>query len=420
MLLRNVSSWAAVSLLLASGVSQASNANCNQCGGSAVVRQSSLWPGFNSPGSGSQCYAGPSSWQRFVETVETQSHAKHQSPDPCHRSRSQPMISPPATSYPTSVYSTSLYPGTCDPNQSVDDFCSAAPMRPLCQHNQGAYGGFEFLWIRPNFDQNVAIIIDPPVGNTAVPFDYDYELAPRTWLGWQSCRGGGFRSTYFRLDQDAPRESVMAVTGATPVFIYIYGSAGNLSRNAQANVGETLTSNHSLKLQALDLEATQHFRWQAFQGTLGGGVRLARVDQYFHGQVHNGAGVLQEAVWNDLKVSGIGPTLSFQATRDIARSRLSFYGGFRGSLLMGKTEQKIYEMKGAYTTELEDAASQREVLTTFEMSIGLQWKQSLGQHANCFARAGYECQAWQDVGGPVDSTSTIGLDAITLALGLQF
>jgi hypothetical protein len=48
------------------------------------------------------------------------------------------------------------------------------------------YGGFEFLWMRANFDQNVALIIDPPVGNTAVAFDYDYELSPRSWLGWES------------------------------------------------------------------------------------------------------------------------------------------------------------------------------------------------------------------------------------------
>ncbi len=109
------------------------------------------------------------------------------------------------------------------------------------------------------------MIVDPPVGNTLVPFEYDYQLSPRAWLGWQSCNGLGFRATYFRFDESANREAVTAVAGATPVYLFVYGAGGNLSRNANANVGQTLVSNHSLKLGSLDLEATQFFRWRHSQ-----------------------------------------------------------------------------------------------------------------------------------------------------------
>jgi len=47
----------------------------------------------------------------------------------------------------------------------------------------GFYGGFEFAWLRASFGQDVALIIDPPVGNTLEPFHYENELSPRTWIG---------------------------------------------------------------------------------------------------------------------------------------------------------------------------------------------------------------------------------------------
>ncbi|GAA5510162.1 Lpg1974 family pore-forming outer membrane protein [Novipirellula caenicola] len=305
---------------------------------------------------------------------------------------------------------------TCHPNAvSATTACDPAP------RSGTLLGGFEFMWMRAHFDQNVAMIIDPPVGNTLVPFSYDYALSSRTWLGWQSLKsGGGFRATYFRFDEQADTEAVTAVTGSTPVFVYVYGAGGNLSRNAQAQVGETMTSNHELTLQALDLEATQQFRWNSLVGTLGGGVRIASIKQFMRGDVRDAGGVLQEAVSNDLDVQGAGPTASLQLRRGIGSSRLDVYGGLRGSLLMSETTQKIYEMKNVFTTELEDAAIHREVITAMEMSLGLQWNQSLGRHSAWFARAGYEGQAWFDVGGPVDSSSTLSLDAITFALGLQF
>lgn len=328
-------------------------------------------------------YAQPSDWDLFMHTID-------------------------AASQPTMAYCQPATQGACQ------------PIAPLSDSFRGLYGGFEFLWMRANFDQNVALIIDPPVGNTSVPFDYSYELSPRVWLGWESCRGGGFRSTYFRFDEAADTESVTAVAGSTPVFLYVYGAGGNLSRNAEANVGEALTSNHQLKIEALDFEATQRLNWNSLRATLGGGVRIARMDQYTRGDVRDGAGALQESVSNDLKWTGAGPTVSLQIRRALAESRLSMFGGLRGSLLMGETQQKIYEMKGAFTTELEDAATQHEILTAMEMSIGLQWTQSIGRYSRWFARGGYETQAWFDAGGPVDSSSTVSLDAVTFAIGMQF
>ncbi len=285
---------------------------------------------------------------------------------------------------------------------------------------RGFHGGLELIWIRPNFDQNVAMIVDPPVGNMLVPFEYDYQLSPRAWLGWQSCNGIGFRATYFRFDESANREAVTAVAGATPVYLFVYGAGGNLSRNANANIGQTLVSNHALKLSLLDLEATQLFRWRQSQAILGMGVRIADMEQTARGEVFNAGGALEEVVRNDLDLAAAGPTLSAQLTRGIGASHFGIFAATRASLLVSETEQRIYEMKGAFTTELEDIAIQREILGNLELGLGLQYEQAIGQSASMFVRTGYECQLWLDAGGPVDSHSTVGLDGITLALGLHF
>ncbi|MCA9127129.1 MAG: hypothetical protein KDB22_08585 [Planctomycetales bacterium] len=281
----------------------------------------------------------------------------------------------------------------------------------------GFIGGVELLWIRPSFDQNAALIVDPPVGNTLVPFEYDYQLSPRAWLGWQAQSGTGFRTTYFRFDEAASTESVTAVAGATPVYLFVYGAGGNLSRNANANVGQTLVSNHSLRLSALDLEVTQVVEWQQFRAILGVGVRIAEMHQSSRGDVFNPGGVLEETVANDLRFIAAGPTISAQLSRGLGIGRFGYFATGRGSLLTGETDQRIYEMKGAFTTELEDIAIQREILSNFEVGIGLQYWQAIGPSALLFVRSGYEAQLWLDAGGPVDSHSTIGLEGIAFSVG---
>ncbi|SMP59700.1 hypothetical protein SAMN06265222_106265 [Neorhodopirellula lusitana] len=317
------------------------------------------------------------------------------------------------------------YPGqvACGPSNAVGQGSDAYFGRGLLGQRlaaSGLYGGIEFLWMRASFDQNVALIIDPPVGNTLVPFDYSMDLTPRAWLGVQNCNGLGFRTTYFRFDDSAATESVTAVVGATPVYLYVYGAGGNLSRNANANVGQTLVSDHSLNLQAVDLEATQVFQFRQMRALLGLGIRIADMDQHLRGEVYNADGSLEEAVSNRLKFTGAGPTVSAQVTRCLGASPFSLYASGRASLLMADTEQRIYEMKGAYTTELEDIADQREVLGNFEMSLGLQYGQSIGRSAGLFVRAGYETQLWLDAGGPVNSHSSIGLDGVSFATGVNF
>lgn len=342
--------------------------------------------------------------------------------------------SPPLSMSPSREYCEQAGPGAsimtgggqaCAPGAMIvegDPGCpSPSPpgVASLGNFAPGCYGGFEFLWLRPSFGQDVALIIDPPIGNTLVPFEYDNSLTPRAWLGWQSCRGNGARFTYFGYSDEADPVSVTAVAGATPVYVTVFGAGSNLTRNATANPGETLTSRHRLRLQAYDIEATQQFCLASTQMMFGLGVRIADIDQMLRADVHDAtSGAAQEAVSNHLEFQGAGPTASLWLTRQIMASRFSFYSNLRGAFLIGDTDQRIYQMKGAFTTELEDRAVHREILTNAECSVGLQFGQSLTPRCGAFLRAGYEGQIWMDAGGPVNSDSTLGFDGITFALGL--
>jgi hypothetical protein len=77
-------------------------------------------------------------------------------------------------------------------------------------------------------------------------------------------------------------------------------------------------------------------------------------------------------------------------------------------------------MKDGYATELTDIANRTEILSMGELALGVQYSTCIGPRAQFFVRGSYECQAWFDVGGPVDSHSTVSFDGIGLATGLLF
>lgn len=306
------------------------------------------------------------------------------------------------------------------PNR-YDSTC-ASEIRPR-QTGCGAWrlcGGFEALVLRAHYDQNVAMIIDPLPGNDQVPFDYGYSLSPRVWLGTCSSANGGFRTSYWYFQDTADRETATAVVGATPVYLYVYGAGGNLTRNAYADLGETLTSIHNTRVQSLDFEFFDSICYRNWNMQPTAGLRLADIDLNLRGDVYDSLGGLEETVTNELNVRGAGPTASARINRMIRCSPYSLYGNIRGSLLFSQTKQEIYEMKNAGANQVIDRARHDEILSVFEMGLGLQYNYCCASGLNTIAGVGYQLQAWHDVGGPVDSSSTLGLNGLTAGLGLNF
>ncbi|MDH3719669.1 MAG: Lpg1974 family pore-forming outer membrane protein [Planctomycetota bacterium] len=282
----------------------------------------------------------------------------------------------------------------------------------------GFYGGFAFVWMRPRFDQNAAIVIDPVPGNTVVPFSYDREITPRAWFGYQNAEGGGLRVRYWEFDAAANTEVYSPIPAATPAFLFVYGASGNLARNAFADVGETMTSDHALELTTIDLEATQRFHWHNIDLLAGLGLRYAQMDQVGQAIVTDGAGALSESVHNDHDFEGIGPMISLEIVRPLLSDRFSIYGSLRGSILLGDASQRITEVKNGGADMVTDVVNQDDILSIGEIELGLQFSRPWGDSAVVFIRGGYEGQVWWGAGGPTDTASNLGLDGVSLSLGI--
>jgi hypothetical protein len=299
----------------------------------------------------------------------------------------------------------------CDDTVCADVDCESC-------YGCGFYGGFALVWMRPRFDQNAALVIDPVPGNTVVPFSYDREITPRAWFGYQNAEGGGLRARFWDFDAAAETVAYSPTPAATPGFLFVYGASGNLERNAFADVGETMTSNHDLELTTIDLEATQSFHWHNMELLGGLGLRYAQMDQLSQAVVTDGVGALSELVRNEHSFEGVGPMISLEMVRPIFSDHFAIYGSLRGSILLGDASQKITEVKNGGADVVTDVVQQDDILSIGEIELGIQYSRPWGESAVVFVRGGYEGQVWWGAGGPTDTDSNLGLDGISLSLGI--
>jgi hypothetical protein len=304
--------------------------------------------------------------------------------------------------------------GACP--QPCQHFCEPCQCECFCG---GWFGGFEFAWLRPRFSDNTSIIVDPlPDDNFAQPFDYEFETSPRIWLGHVNENGFGLQVRYFQFDGEADDRSFSPDANNPVAFIEVYGAGGNISRNAFAGVGETLTVTHDVELHVFDLEAVQRWEWNRMLLMGSFGARYVRMDQDMLATAITAAGVLDEMVDHDHSFEGFGPVVGLQLTRSFGGSGLGVYGNVRGSILFGDQDQTIVEIKNAGANVGTDVHNGDEVMAIGEISFGLQYARELRRGAQGFVRVGYESQIWWDAGSAIDTTSNMGLEGFTLGFGV--
>lgn len=283
----------------------------------------------------------------------------------------------------------------------------------------GCFGGFELAFLRPRFSENTAMVIDPlPDDNIVRPFEYDFEASPRIWAGWLNECGLGAQVRYWHFDAEADTES-FSPTPADPLAnVWVFGAGGNVSRNAFAGVGETLTVSHDMEIDAIDLEAVQRMQWRRtiLYGSLGG--RYARIEQHFLARAITAAGVIDEMVDHDHSFEGFGPTAGLLIIQPVFDSGFGLYGNLRGSILFGEQKQSILEIKNAGANVGRDTHTGDEVLAIGEIGFGVQYARVIRRNAVGFVRAGYEGQIWWDAGGPINTDGNMGLEGFAFSIGV--
>jgi hypothetical protein len=240
--------------------------------------------------------------------------------------------------------------------------------------------GISAVFLRPYFDNNVAFLQlnTPVVGvNTSQPFNYDFEIAPRVWVGWTSPCGLGARASYFGFDHSAGLNLVTTTAGQSLILDPQSPGAQTLLVNA----GDTVAASHALDINVLDLEATQT-AWLGDWQLLGSfGVRYASFEQDYL-LVNQTTG---DVLGSGFQFNGIGPTVAFEMYRSFG-SVWTLFSVARGSILFGESDWQGGLLAPALAV---NAYENDGGLTVGELQTGIRYSQGAW-----FLQSALEGQAW--------------------------
>lgn len=215
-------------------------------------------------------------------------------------------------------------------------------------------------------------------GGPVITPEHSLAASPRLWLGYRNEDGLGVRARYWSFDSDA-------------------------------NLGPIVSNLH---METLDLEFTQIEHLGRWTLDLSAGVRW--------GQDRNTlalppiAGARQD-------FQGTGGTIALGAWRPLGGTNLSLFANTRASLLYG--QDGFAAGGGIPGTPIGGFAafkSEDDVVSVYELQIGLEWARQLQNGNRWYVRSALECQAWNlpsPALGVLDDTT--GLVGATIALGFN-
>ncbi|HBO42733.1 MAG TPA: hypothetical protein DD670_02100, partial [Planctomycetaceae bacterium] len=275
--------------------------------------------------------------------------------------------------------------------------------------------------LRPRFSNSIAYgraYEDGPVEVlSATTFQTDYEMAPRFWLGYKGETGLGGRIRYMQFDHNLMEGSLLADADNSYFINYFNNVWG--PEQIFAEDGDELFFSHGMEMHVLDLDVMQDLYWGRTQLTIGGGLRYAKTS--FLSVAFAMTGELQgEGAFMENTFEGAGPTVFLEMQRRIGQSSVSIVGGARGSVLFGRTRHWVgwAELDGE-TADLAIALERGDrTAGVIEGMIGVQYDRALTRGVDTFIRAGWEGQLWFDVGSPTSTLGDMGMQGLSLSIGI--
>ncbi len=260
----------------------------------------------------------------------------------------------------------------CD---SCDSCCSGC-CDPCCRPS-GVIAGAEATFLKPHFSAGSGAFDD---------FDWNYEIAPRIWAGYQGSDGLGYRIRYWEFDH-RQRDPDGANNDAQTVDTYI------------------------IDLEMVDSMSLGCY-WDA---SVFGGFRYL---EFGHERVllNDAGGLVDGQAYGN---SSLGLTLGGELRRCIGNG-LAGYGNVRMSVLMGD-EKEFVVTNGAFVQRDEELDN---IYYIWEAQTGVQWTRELQDNGYLFARAGVEVQIWDNMAGSgagalnAAGTEDFGLGGFTFSAGI--
>lgn len=277
----------------------------------------------------------------------------------------------------------------------------------------GLHGAFEMIWIKPHFADDTAFVISDFTTYNSLPFENEYTITPRIWIGYQGDDGLGVRFRYWNYDKNARDRDLLVPLGAdTEARVAVNDSQG-FNAFIDGDAGEVMLARHGLEIHTADWEVTNQFRLMSSQVTVSGGVRYMSLRNDYMSAAIAPDESISESLLHNQRFEGGGPVFSVKASRALGDSGLSLFVRMRGSIAFGEASQRIVDTAGANVTSFRQIDSNKSIAMG-EMGAGLRY--SLG---SWFLRGSWEGQLWTDAGGPIRNTGDIGFHGFSLALGFN-
>lgn len=232
------------------------------------------------------------------------------------------------------------------------------------------YAGFDFAILKPNVGTIGGAIVPLNLsGNLTSTFDF--EIAPRFYLGHERSDGLGLRMTYFQFDHRTDPSPLGIVT--------------------------------RLDVQSLDLEATSRIKFCGSDLALSAGFRYGKLAQDY--QIA-GLGSL------GLESEGGGLTIGSRYTRRIGRTHWDMTIGGRASILL--TDNEI-EIPG-----LLSVVGDESTMKIWEAQLGVSRTYKFSSRADLLTEFSFETQNWDmaPIAGLIGNDIT--LFGPSMRLGLSF
>jgi hypothetical protein len=254
--------------------------------------------------------------------------------------------------------------------------------------------------------------------------EFDLEFSGRVWAGYKGAAGFGGRGRWWHYDHESSGQfNLFPLPVGTPIGVDTDAPPDAI---VDANVlieSTSLTTN--LRINSIDLEATQDGEFHNWDFQIAGGVRYAKIDYDLFGGV---TGTIEEPIGElpanfeefDHTVSvfsefeGVGPTIAMGARRPLLfADGLAFLTNLRLAFLFGDSTASL-----AFDDVATNSIDFQELVQVWEVQVGFEYSRQLASGARLFGSAFLEAQVWE-WGVPLGiSGSDLGFFGPTVGVGI--
>ncbi len=300
--------------------------------------------------------------------------------------------------------------------------CGVGVCAPRCW-----YTGFEATFLKPHFggSGNLAFTTTDTTATTVTAsetdFDYDLEFSPRVFVGWQRGCDVGFRATWWQFDHDAAPASGSPPASGTGEITHPGFLDVDISTEIPTDVFAAATD---LNAYTIDLEATKMTDFCSWKFGMGCGFRYAHIEQGYLASLTDNTDTLLGTIDYRHSIEGFGPTVSFEALRQL-NCRAGIFCKARGSILFGDSKSNLRggeDLNLSVPVNTTATTASDDVLSICELQVGYRWSPAM---ADCrgwqpFYSVAMEGQLWDGAGNASSQDGAVGFFGFNSAIGINW